>query len=234
MGNCAELLDFVGRVRDISGKPTGIKFVTGGFEWLDDLCTEIIKRGIDSAPDFITLDGAEGGTGAAPMSLVDYMGLPIAESLPVLIDVLVEYGLRDRIKVIAAGKLITPAEVAWALCAGADFINSARGFMFSLGCIQALRCHLNTCPTGITSHEPRYQRGLVPESKAIRVYNYAKNMDHEVGIIAYSCGVKEPRELTRAHARIVMADGHSELLSNLYPNKQPGVKMQEVLKKLGK
>ncbi len=111
----------------------------GDYGWLNDLCNEILKRGIDCAPDFITLDGAEGGSGAAPESLADYMGLPISESLPVLVDTLIEYGLRERIKVIASGKLITAGMVAWALCIGADFINSARGFMLSLGCIQALR-----------------------------------------------------------------------------------------------
>lgn len=229
IANVSQLLDFIEHVREVTGKPTGFKTVLGSYEWLDELFTEIIKRGIDSAPDFITLDGAEGGTGAAPMSLVDYMGLPISESLPVLVDYLVEYGLRDRIKIIAAGKLITPAEVAWALCVGADFINSARGFMFSLGCIQALKCHLNTCPTGITSHNPRFQKGLDPTNKAVRVYHYATNMEHEVGIISHSCGVREPRELSRHHARIVTDTGVSVPLAALYPNKKPGAKMRKVL-----
>src|SRR5262249_54537802 len=139
IGNTTELLDFLNHVRDVTKKPTGFKIALGGYEWLDDLCIEILKRGVDSAPDFISLDGAGGGTGAAPMSLIDYMGIPITEGLPVLVDTLIEYGLRDRIRVMAAGKLVTPADVAWGICAGADFVNSARGFMFSLGCIQALR-----------------------------------------------------------------------------------------------
>jgi glutamate synthase domain-containing protein 2 len=181
---------------------------------------------VESAPDFITLDGSEGGTGAAPLSLVDYMGLPITESLPVLVDILTEYDLRDRIKVIAGGKLVTPAEVAWALCVGADFINSARGFMFSLGCIQALRCHLNTCPTGITSHDKRYTQGLDPTYKSVRVANYARNIEYEVGVISHSCGVKEPRELRREHARIVTETGLSISLAELYPCKQPGIKLK--------
>lgn len=218
ISNVQELLAFINRVRTISGKPTGCKFVIGSYDWLDVLFTQIIEQGIENAPDFITLDSSTGGTGAAPMSLIDYMGLPIEESLPVLVDKLKLYGLRDRIKVIASGKLITPAEVAWALCAGADFINSARGFLFSLGCIQALRCHLNTCPTGITTHNPRLMRGLVPENKADRVYHYATNMSYEVGVIAHSCGVKEPRELTRAHARIVTQSGLSASLAELYPD----------------
>jgi glutamate synthase domain-containing protein 2 len=226
ISNSKELLDFVEHVRGATNKPTGFKTVLGSYEWLDELCLEIHKRGVDKAPDFITLDGAEGGTGAAPLSLVDYMGLPITESLPVLVDILVEYDLRDRIKIIAGGKLITPAEVAWALCMGADFINSARGFMFSLGCIQALRCHLNTCPTGITSHNPRYTKGLDPTDKAVRVSNYAKNMEYEVGVISHSCGVNEPGDLRRHHARIVSETGLSISMAKLYPPKIPGAKLE--------
>lgn len=228
ISNCGELLDFIGHIREVTGKPVGFKTVLGSYEWLDELCIEILKRGEASAPDFITLDGAEGGTGAAPLSLVDYMGLPIAESLPVLIDTLVEYGLRTRIKVIAAGKLVTPAEVAWALCVGADFVASARGFAFALGCIQALLCHTNHCPTGITTHDPRYTRGLDPTYKAMRVAHYAKNMAHEVGMIAHSCGVHEPRELTRAHARIVTERGLSISLASMYPDKVPGIKAKNL------
>ncbi len=229
IANASQLLDFINHVRDVTGKPVGFKTCLGSYEWLDDLCIEILKRGIDSAPDFITLDGAEGGTGAAPLSLVDYMGLPIHEALPVLVDILVEYDLRDRIKIMAAGKLVTPAEVAWALCVGADFVGSARGFMFALGCIQAMKCHLNTCPTGITTHNPRYTKGLDPTDKAVRVYHYATNMVQEIGIISHSCGVKEPRELRRAHARIVMENDRSVSVAELYPSKEPGVKKRQFL-----
>lgn len=225
ISNVPELLDFIEHIRTVTGKPTGFKTVLGSYEWLEDLCKEILKRGIEKAPDFITLDGAEGGTGAAPASLIDYVGLPIVESLPVLIDTLVEYGLRDRIKVIAAGKLVTPAQVAWALCVGADFINSARGFAFALGCIQALRCHTNKCPTGITTHDPRYERGLDPTSKAVRVANYIKSIVYETGVICHSCGVLEPRLLNRRHARIVMENRLSISMAELYPDKIPGSKV---------
>ena len=217
ISNVKEMIDFVERVRDVTGKPTGLKFVLGSYEWLDDLCEEIWRRGIEHAPDFITLDSSSGGTGAAPLSLVDYVGLPIEESLPVLVDTLTRHGLRERIKIIAAGKLITPAEVAWALCVGADFINSARGFLFSLGCIQAMRCHLNTCPTGITTHDKHKQKGLDVTDKSARVYHYATNMAKEVGIIAHSCGVEDPRELLRKHARMVSDDGRSASLAERYP-----------------
>ncbi len=226
ISNSAELLDFIHHIREVTGKPTGFKVVLGDYDWLNDLCNEIIKRGLDQAPDFITLDGAEGGTGAAPMSLADYMGLPLAESLPVLVDTLTEYGLRKRIKVIASGKLITPGAITWAFCVGADFVNSARGFMFSLGCIQALRCHKNTCPTGITTHNRWLERGLDPKNKAVRVYHYVKNIEREVGMICHSCGVQEPRELKRYHARIVSEHGTSVSLADVYPDKQDGIKLK--------
>jgi glutamate synthase domain-containing protein 2 len=151
------------------------------------------------------------------MSLMDYMGLSIGESLPLLVDMLQAHGLRDRIKVIASGKLINPAEVAWALCMGADFVVSARGFLFSLGCIQALQCNKNTCPTGITTHNPRLQKGLNPEVKAIRVSQFAKNLTYEVGVIAHSCGVHEPRQLERFHCRQVMEGGRTRPMSELFP-----------------
>ena len=213
-----DLLDVLGQVRNITGKPTGFKAVIGAYGWLDNLLEAVKKRGIESAPDFITVDSADGGTGAAPMSLIDYMGLPIQESLPLVVDCLRAHGLRDRIKIITSGKLITPAEVAWAFAIGADFVVSARGFMFSLGCIQALQCNKDTCPTGITTHNKKLQSGLDPAIKAHRVMNYAKNMVHEVGVIAHSCGVHEPRQLRRFHARIVRPDGKSVPLNELYPD----------------
>jgi glutamate synthase domain-containing protein 2 len=213
-----ELLDVINHIRHVTGKPVGFKAVIGAYGWLDDVFTAINKRGIQSAPDFITVDSADGGTGAAPMSLIDYMGLPIKESLPMVVDKLVDHGLRERIKVIASGKLVTPAEAAWALCAGADFINSARGFMFALGCIQSLQCNKNTCPTGVTTHNLKLQAGLDPISKAERVKNYATNMVREIGVIAHSCGVSEPRQLRRFHARIVTANGLSIPLNEILPD----------------
>ena len=210
-----DLLDMIDRIRNVTGKPVGIKLVVGHIGWIEKLCTAINKRGAACAPDFITVDSADGGTGAAPMSLIDYMGLPIRESLLQVVDVITEQGLRDRIRIIASGKLITPAEVAWALCVGADFVVSARGFMFALGCIQALQCDKDSCPTGITTHNKKLQKGLVPEDKAERVQNYVINMQHEVGVIAHACGVSEPRQLNRSHARIVIGPGASVPLEQL-------------------
>jgi glutamate synthase domain-containing protein 2 len=215
-----DLLDMINFVRNTTGKPVGFKMVIGEPSQVDDLLKAVKQRDIKDAPDFITLDGAEGGTGAAPMALIDSVGMSIRESLPILVDKLKQYGLRERIKVIASGKIVTPSKLAWALCVGADFCVSARGFMFSLGCIQALQCNKNTCPTGITTHNPKFQRGLNPLSKAVRVANYVENMNKEVGIIAHSCGVKSPRALNRSHARIVQGNGKTIGLNELYPESE--------------
>ncbi len=219
--NAGDLLDMINRIRDVTGLPVGFKTVIGAYGWLDELFELIHKRGIESAPDFITVDSGDGGTGAAPMSLMDSVGLPIRESLPLVVDMLNGYGLKERIRVIASGKLITPGEAAMALCVGADFINSARGFMFALGCIQAMQCNKNTCPTGITTHDKKLQRGLVPADKAERVRQYSENMRKEIGIIAHSCGVPEPRRLRRFHCRIVQENGRSIPLNELYPDVEP-------------
>lgn len=212
-----DILDFIAHIREVTGKPVGFKTVVGAYGWLISLCQEINRRGAECAPDFITIDSGDGGTGAAPMPLMDNVGLPIRESLPIVADIVQAHGLRDRIRLIASGKLVTPSGVAWALCAGADFVNSARGFMFSLGCIQALKCNKNTCPTGVTTHNPRLQRGLDPADKAVKVASYCRNLVHEVEVLAHSCGVAEPRQLRRYHVRIVQADGSSASLDVLHP-----------------
>ena len=151
----------IDHIRRVTGRPVGFKTVVGAYRaGSTNYSTKSNRRGVESAPDFITVDGAEGGTGAAPMPLIDEVGLPLREGLPLVVDKLNQHGMRERVKVIASGKLVHPAKVAWALCMGADFCVSARGFMFALGCIQALQCNKNTCPTGITTHDPKLQRGL--------------------------------------------------------------------------
>jgi glutamate synthase domain-containing protein 2 len=217
LNNNDDLLDMIARVRRATGKPVGFKAVISSSQWLDDLFATINQRGIESAPDFISVDSADGGTGAAPMSLMDDMGLPVKESLPMLVDKLNEHGLRGRVKVNASGKMVNPTEVAWALCVGADFVSTARGPMFALGCIQALQCNKNTCPTGITTHDEDLQKGLVVENKLERVAYYLKNLEKEIRIIANSCGAKRPRDLNRTHARIVIGSGKSITLEELYP-----------------
>jgi glutamate synthase domain-containing protein 2 len=221
IADSGQLLDMVARVRNVTGKPVGLKLVIGSWEWLEDLFLEIHRRGIDAAPDYLAIDSGDGGTGAAPMSLMDDVGLHLAESLPLVVDLLDGYALRERIRVVAAGKLVTPNMVAWALALGADFCVSARGYMFSLGCVQALQCDRNTCPAGITTHDPRLQRGLVPLEKAERVFHYHENLVHEVEVIAHSCGVREPRELRRHHARMVTGVV-SQPLSEIWPPVETG------------
>lgn len=218
ISNIDELLDKIIHIRELTGKPCGFKVVIGDAQWIDELLQKIHQRGLVAAPDFITVDGGDGGTGAAPQSLIDSMGLPLRRSLPLLIDKLNEYGLRERVKVICSGKLVNPSDVAWALCCGADFVTSARGFMFSLGCIQALQCNKNTCPTGITTHNPDLQKGLNPIDKADRVYNYARNLSKEVATIARSCGVLEPRSLNRQHVQVVNSEGLPEPMLQRFPD----------------
>ncbi|MGV8933265.1 MAG: FMN-binding glutamate synthase family protein [Gallionellaceae bacterium] len=217
IANIDQLLDRVAMIRELTGKPVGVKTAIGGWEFSNALCEAVLRRGLDYAPDFLSIDGGEGGSGAAPQVLADHMGLPIMEALPRVVDDLLAAGLKQRIKVVAAGKLVTPSKAAWALCTGADFINTARGFMFSLGCIQAMRCHSNTCPTGITTHNKRLQRGLVVQEKFLRVANYAKGMNKELEMIAHSCGVTHARALRREHVRLVQTAGHSMAMNMLYP-----------------
>ena len=226
IANVNDLLDMVVRVRDLTGRPVGVKTAIGGWKFMNDLADGVHRRGLEHAPDFLVIDGGEGGSGAAPQALADHMGLSIDEALPRVVDSLIESGLRQRIRVVASGKLVTSARAAWAICAGADFINTARGFMFSLGCIQALRCHQNTCPTGITTHNRRLQRALVVEEKYLRVANYAMNMNKEIDMIAHSCGVRHARELRREHVRIVQANHQSVALNMLYPYPEPKARIR--------
>ena len=224
IANADQLLDMIGRVRDITGRPVGVKTAIGGWDFMHQLCEAIVRRGPEWAPDFLVIDGGEGGTGAAPQALMDHMALPITEALPRVVDALVEAGLRERVRVVASGKLVTSAKATWALCAGADFVNTARGYMFALGCIQALRCHANTCPTGITTHNRRLQRGLVVEEKYLRVANFTRNMNREIDMIAHACGLRHAREFRREHVRIVRGAYESVALSTLFPDCTPGMR----------
>jgi glutamate synthase domain-containing protein 2 len=217
ISNIEELLDKIAYIRDLTGRPVGVKTAIGGWRFVNELCDSVNRRGQDYAPDFLVIDGGEGGSGAAPQALFDHMSLPISEALPRVVDALIQADLKNRIRVVASGKLVTSARAAWALCVGADFINTARGFMFSLGCIQSMRCHKNTCPTGITTHDKRLQRGLVVEEKYLRVANYAINMNKEIDMIAHSCGLRHARELRREHVRIVETAGKSVALNIMYP-----------------
>jgi glutamate synthase domain-containing protein 2 len=226
ISNMNELLDKIAYIRDLTGRPVGVKTAVGGWLFLNELADAVHRRGLEYAPDFLVVDGGEGGSGAAPQALADHMSLSIEEGLPRVVDALIESGLKQRIRVVASGKLVTSARAAWALCVGADFVNTARGFMFSLGCIQALRCQTNTCPTGITTHSTRLQRALVVEEKYLRVANYANNMNREIDMIAHSCGVRHARELRREHVRLVQANCQSIALNMIYPYPEPKARVR--------
>ncbi|MBI1422803.1 MAG: FMN-binding glutamate synthase family protein [Gammaproteobacteria bacterium] len=231
VANTQQLLELMHYIRGLTGRPVGFKAVYGSELFPRELCETIHRLGIDYAPDFITVDGGEGGTGAAPQVLADHVGLSLSESLPMVVNTLTEYDLRDQIRVIASGKLVTSGHVAWALCVGADFAVTARGFMFALGCIQSLQCHKDTCPTGITTHNPRLQKGLVVEDKAERVASYAHWVNHEINELAHSCGLSNAREFQREHLRIVQKPGYSMPLSELYPEIRITSLIQESLKR---
>ena len=190
IANVAQLGQFIDRVRRVTGKPVGVKFVVGDPAFLDDWLSDCVANP-EHCPDYIQVDGGEGGTGAAPAPLIDYVGLPITEALRHVVAARERFGLVERVRIVASAKLITPDKVAWALCMGADFVSSARGFMFSLGCIQAMKCGSGKCPTGVTSSEPRLISGLDPTDKAARVARYALRVREEVEIIAHSCGVTD-------------------------------------------
>ena len=209
----ATMIELIYKVKKHSKKPTGIKLCLGSEEQFESLIQtlaqkrfELIESGqlVDAelyTPDYIVVDSSDGGTGAAPAAHMDAMGMHIRTSMPFVKATLIKYNLRKRIHLIVSGKLMTPVWAAWAFANGADAINIARGFLFSLGCIQARKCNKNTCPTGITTHNPRYTKGLVPEEKSVRVYSYHKNLEHELTNIAHSCGVRTYDLLTEKHIR---------------------------------
>jgi len=190
IGSIAELGGFIARVREITGKPVGVKFVVGDPGYVDEWFADCAAHP-EHAPDYVQVDGGEGGTGAAPAPLADYVGLPVTQALPIVAAIRDEHGLHDRIRIIASAKLITPDKVAWALCMGADFVSSARGFMFAMGCIQAMKCGSGKCPTGVTAVDPKLIAGLDPADKAVRVANYARRLADEVEMIAHSCGLPD-------------------------------------------
>ena len=212
------LLDFVARVRKLTGKPIGLKMVVGSDAEVDALCTEMRRRG--DGPDFIAVDGKEGGSGAAPLALADYVGLPLLDALAIVDNALRRHGLREDVTVMAAGKIATGGEVATHIAMGADIVHIGRGFLFSIGCIQALRCHTNTCPTGVTTQNRWLQSGLNPEDKRVRVLNYALTLEHDLQMITHACGLEHPRQLTREHVVVNISPGVRKPLLELFPYPQ--------------
>jgi glutamate synthase domain-containing protein 2 len=188
-----ELIKFIRRVQDVSELPVGIKFCLGRETEFIQLVQEMKKLNI--FPDYITVDGAEGGTGAAPKSFMDDVGVPIFRALPFVQKVLIQEGVRNKLKLMAAGKLINVGRQFMAFSMGADAVYTARGFMLALGCIQALQCNKNTCPVGITTQNPKLEKGLDIEEKSHRVVNYIHALVHEQNEILSALGKNSIREL---------------------------------------
>lgn len=215
------LLAFVQRVQASVPVPVGVKIVAGDPAFLDDLARALAEDG--AGPDYVSVDGAEGGTGAAPMSLADHMGLPLHDAIVAVDNAYRRHGVRDRITVIAAGRMITGADVAYSLALGADLVNIGRGFLFSLGCIQALRCHTNECPTGVATQSHWRQRGLVPSEKRGRVANYARAVQEDLMTVVRALGLTSPADLRREHVEVVVEVGKRMRTSDLYPYPAPAV-----------
>lgn len=192
------LLRFIARLRSLSGgKPVGFKLCVGKLAELRTLCEQM--RELDIVPDFITVDGAEGGTGAAPLEFTDSVGLPLKRALPEVDEMLREHGLRGRTRLIASGKVLTAYDLLEMLSLGADMCNAARAFMLSLGCIQALRCDKNSCPSGVATVDRRFYRGLVPEEKQYRVESFHRKTLEAALQLAAAAGVRDPRDIQRKH-----------------------------------
>jgi len=191
------LFEFMEQIREHTGKPVGMKVVVGNYDEADTLAKQMKETG--KGPDFITVDGSEGGTGASYQSLADSVGLPIKSALPLMDNALKQHGVRNKVKLIASGKLYTPDRIVVALTMGADLVNIARGFMVTIGCIQALKCHTNACPVGVTTTDPELQKGLIVEEKKHRVANYLITLRKGLFRIAAATGVDSPVKIDQRH-----------------------------------
>ena len=216
-----EMMHFVARLRELSGgKPTGFKFCLGHpWEWFG-IVKAMQATGI--TPDFIVVDGAEGGTGAAPVEFSDHVGAPLQEGLLLVHNTLLGVNLRHRIKLGCAGKVITAFDLARMMALGADWCNAGRGFMMALGCIQAQSCHTGHCPTGVTTQDPVRQQALVVPTKAERVRNFHHSTLHALKELVQAAGLDHPQQITAHHIVRRISDTEVRLLSNLVMQVQPG------------
>ncbi|WP_320671320.1 FMN-binding glutamate synthase family protein [Patulibacter defluvii] len=210
-----ELVEFVARMRELAdGKPAGFKFCVGSRVQFLAVCKAMVETGV--TPDFIIVDGAEGGTGAAPLEFEDHVGLPLTEGLLFVHNALVGCGLRDRIRIGASGKVATGADIVKRIIQGADFTNSARAMMFAAGCIQAERCHTNTCPSGVATQDPKRYRSLVVSDKAPRVARYQAATVHSAQRMMAAMGVRDPADLRHAQLRRRVGSAWSANYAELY------------------
>ena len=211
-----ELMHFIQSLRDKSnGKPIGFKLALGRRSEFVAICKAMIKTGIK--PDFITIDGGEGGTGAAPLEYSNSIGTPLKEALAYVDDILTGFGLRQEIKVIASGKIITGFQLVKHLALGADMCNSARGMMLALGCVQSLSCNTNRCPTGVATQDPKLANGLVVEDKFQRVKSFHQKTVHVVADMLSSTGLKHPNELNRTHIYRRVSQAEVRRFDEIYP-----------------
>jgi glutamate synthase domain-containing protein 2 len=208
------LLQFIARLRELSGgKPTGFKLCIGHpWEWFS-IVKAMLATGI--TPDFIVVDGAEGGTGASPLEFTDHVGAPLQEGLLLVHHTLRGAGLRQRIRIGCAGKVISAFDIARLMALGADWCNSARGFMFALGCIQAQHCHTGHCPTGVTTQDPLRQQALVVPDKAQRVYQYHQHTLKALKELVQAAGLQHPGEVGAQHIVRRMGDDRVQSLAQL-------------------
>ncbi len=215
------LLEFVAKLRDLSGgKPIGFKLCIGHPWEFMAVCKAMLKTKI--VPDFIVVDGAEGGTGAAPLELTDHMGTPLREGLVFVQNALVGAGLRDQIKIGVSGKMVSPGLMAAAMAIGADWANSARGFMFALGCLQTQRCHSNECPVGVATQDPKLNNALVVEDKSKRVYQYHKGTVEVLKEITAATGLKHPSEFRPEYIKMRTSSTEVKPLEEVYRFLKPG------------
>lgn len=214
------MCEFIAQIRELSGKPVGIKFCLGDPSFLDQICKAFNSTGI--RPDYLAIDGAEGGTGAAPLAHTNLLGYPMLDAVMMAENKLIEYGLREQIRICASGKVWTGGALAIALACGADWAASARGFMLSVGCIQALHCNTNFCPAGVATQKKWLQRGLVPDIKGPQVANYHHAVMHEVAAVVASCGYNSPTQLSRTDIMKVMGWHDIRPMSEIVPYPEAG------------
>ena len=216
-----EMMQFIDKLRKLSGgKPTGFKLCIGhAWEWFA-MVKAMLQTGI--TPDFIVVDGAEGGTGAAPLEFADHVGSPLQEGLLLVHNTLKGVRLRDKIKIGCAGKVISAFDIARMMALGADWCNSGRGFMFAVGCIQSQSCHTGTCPTGVTTQDPHRQLALVVPDKAQRVYQYHEATLEALKEMVQAAGLQHPQDITAYHISQRVNDSEVRLLANVVPRVKTG------------